>query len=68
MTNEEDISYAKIMMGFLPLKLARKALSFGTGDALLAGKIVDYRPTLIHVSPRRTVEGGSNLSDKWTKS
>lgn len=65
--NEADLACLGRAAGFLPAEIARKALSLKTGDALLAGRMVDYSPLAIHASPRRTLGGRSELSCQWTK-
>jgi DNA helicase HerA-like ATPase len=67
MTSDEDLSYARSVLGYFPMELAKNSLNFKTGDALLAGGIVGYNSMIIHTAPRRTVEGGSSLSDNWAR-
>jgi DNA helicase HerA-like ATPase len=64
MNNFADLRLVEKSFGFLPEGMAQRALKFQTGDALLSGSFVDY-PVCVHIAPRRTSEGGRNLTDSW---
>lgn len=66
MTNSSDLDYAAETFGFLPSEALQKAKDLKVGDVFLLGRL-GGTSTVWHVSPRRTMEGGRSLDDKyWT--
>jgi hypothetical protein len=66
MTNSSDLEYASETFGFLPSEVLQQAQGLGVGDVFLLGRL-GGTSTVWHVSPRRTMEGGRSLDDKyWT--
>ncbi len=66
LTSENDIASLKDILGYPPVEIARSAVSFGKGDAILSGVLAQY-PLLIHAFPRRTEQGGRGLSSSWVR-
>ena len=64
MTNRTDLKLVEDSFGFVPEGWPDRALKFEQGECLLAGGFVE-RPVVANVAPRRTVEGGRNITDNW---
>lgn len=64
MNNRIDLEVVEALFGFVPTGMAKRALDFKVGDALLSGNFIE-RSSYTHVAPRRTAEGGRNLRDFW---
>jgi DNA helicase HerA-like ATPase len=66
MTNDSDLEYAKEVFGFLPPAVLGQAKSLKVGEVFLLGRL-GGTTTIWHVAPRRTMQGGRSLDDKfWT--
>lgn len=66
MTNDEDLKYAAEVFGFLPPAVLVQAKSLKVGEVFLQGRLGSTTTTW-HVAPRRTMQGGRSLDDKfWT--
>lgn len=63
-TNQSDLDFAVQAFGFLSKEIANLAATLTTGELLLTGS-VGRGPTVLHVSPRRTLEGGRSIDDSY---
>jgi DNA helicase HerA-like ATPase len=63
-TNDQDIEFIIQTLGFPNTATAEKAKSFSVGDIILAGRI-DAGGRVLHVSPRRTYQGGKGIPDGY---
>lgn len=62
MTNDTDLNFARQTFGFIKPQTLKLMKSMETGDLLLSGGIAGT-PGRLHVSPRRTVQGGRGVSE-----
>jgi DNA helicase HerA-like ATPase len=62
--NDQDIKFITDTLGFLNSDVAENAKSFSVGDIIIAGS-VDSKGHVLHVSPRRTYEGGKGISETY---
>ena len=62
MTNDSDLDYARQTFGFIKPMTLKLVKSLERGDMLLSGGIGGTTGR-VHVSPRRTVQGGKGLSE-----
>jgi DNA helicase HerA-like ATPase len=65
MTNDSDLEFASQVLGFLSKPTARKSKALSVGDLILAGSI-GSDSNILHVSPRRTLQGGRGIPTNWT--
>jgi hypothetical protein len=66
MTNDSDLEYAADVFGFVPNGVLKEAKSLKVGELFLLGRL-GGTATLWHVAPRRTMQGGRSIDDKfWT--
>ena len=63
-TNDQDIEFIIQTLGFPNIGTAQQAKSFSVGDIIMAGGI-DAGGRILHVSPRRTYQGGKGISDDY---
>jgi DNA helicase HerA-like ATPase len=63
-SSEADLRSINDTLGYPPVEIAKLSITFGKGDAVLAGPFVK-NPLLLHAFPRRTQQGGKSLSDHW---
>ena len=64
LTNQSDMEFAQQAFGFVSKEMADAAAALTTGELLLAGA-VRHGPAILHVSPRRTREGGRSIDDSY---
>jgi DNA helicase HerA-like ATPase len=66
MTNSSDLEYAAKAFGFIPSEVLPQTKSLKVGECFLLGRL-GGTSMVWHVAPRRTMEGGRSLNDKyWT--
>lgn len=66
MTNSSDLEYAAQAFGFIPREVVPQTKSLKVGECFLLGRL-GGTSTVWHVAPRRTMEGGRSLNEKyWT--
>lgn len=63
-TNQLDLDFAEQAFGFLSNEITSQAPALTTGELLLAGS-VGRGASVLHVSPRRTLEGGRSIDDSY---
>jgi DNA helicase HerA-like ATPase len=63
-TNQSDLDFAEQAFGFLSKEITQRATALTTGELLLTGSL-GRGPTIFHVSPRRTLEGGRSIDDSY---
>lgn len=61
-TNVTDLDFIVDSLGYVAKDIAYKAREFSVGDMILAGGLGGGE-TVLHVSPRRTYQGGKGLSE-----
>jgi DNA helicase HerA-like ATPase len=59
-----DAAFAQAIFSFVPPRLVEQAVTFGLGEALVAGKI-SPSPTLMRFGARISEEGGSDVPATW---
>lgn len=68
MTNSSDLEYAAKAFGFIPSEVLPQTKNLKVGECFLLGRL-GGTSMVWHVAPRRTMEGGRSLNDKyWTTS
>lgn len=66
MTNSSDLEYAAEAFGFVPNDVMPQTKNLKVGECFLLGRL-GGTSTVWHVAPRRTMEGGRSLNEKyWT--
>jgi hypothetical protein len=64
MASAGDLAYVAETLSYAPAPLLERAMSFGLGESLVAGKISSH-PALVRFGPRIAEEGGSDVPSTW---